>query len=101
MPRAEESGNEYVLAVPVEVLVGRHLGTSGEQQGLQQRRPPVVLPGEWVSRSGVGQRAGNVDAQPAVHTEQAGVKSHIVGRAGRQAVARIKAFGGRAVLPRL
>jgi hypothetical protein len=28
------SGNEDVLAVPVEVLAGRRLGTDGEQQGL-------------------------------------------------------------------
>ena len=53
------------------------------------------------SSGGIGQRPGDVDTQPAVHSQQAGVKGDIVGRAGRQAVAQIKALGGRAVLPRL
>jgi hypothetical protein len=63
------SGSENVLAVPVEVLAGRRLGVGGEQQGFPQWRAPVVLSGQRVSRGGLGQRTGDVDAQPAVHSE--------------------------------
>jgi hypothetical protein len=59
---AAESDDEDLLAVPVEVLAGRQLSVGGEEQGLPQRWPPVVLPSQRVSRGGVGQRAGNVDA---------------------------------------
>jgi hypothetical protein len=102
--RTAGSGHEDLLAVPVEVLAGRRLRVGREQQSFPQRRPSVVLPGQRISRGGVGQRPGDVDAQPAVDSQQAGVKGHIVSRAGRQAVAQIsrsKALGGRAVLPRL
>jgi hypothetical protein len=56
-PPADAAGSddEDPLAVPVEVLAGRRLGASGEQQRLPQRWPPVELPGQWVSHGGVGQ----------------------------------------------
>jgi hypothetical protein len=38
-------GDEDFLAVPVEVFAPGNLGVVGEQQGVQERRAAVVLPG--------------------------------------------------------
>jgi hypothetical protein len=46
--------------------------------------------------NGIGQSAGEVDPQPAVDGEQAGIEGHIVGRASGQAVSEVKALGGGA-----
>ena len=52
-------------------------------------------------RPGTGRRREAPECPAAEAGEQAGVKGHIVGRTCRQAVARIKALGRRALLRRL
>src|SRR5262249_24870057 len=95
------SGDEDLLSVPVEVLAGGGLGALGEGYRLAQRWRAVVLRGEWVGRGGVGQWAGEMDAQSGVDGDHAGVEGHVVGGTGGQAVARIKPLGRGAVLPGL
>src|SRR4030088_1147376 len=67
-PTAElgDSGDEDLLPGPVEVLAGGRVGVRRKDQGLTQWRSAVVLPGQRVGPDGVGQRARDVDAQPAV-----------------------------------
>ena len=84
--------------MPVKVLASGSLGTFRQEYDLTQRRLSVVLPGERIGLRGVGQRAGNMNAQPSVDCEHAGIEGHIMRRTGSQAVARIKALGGCAVL---
>ena len=87
--------------MPVKVLASRGLGTDWQEYHLTQRRPPVVLPGEPIGLCGIGQWAGNMNAQSPVDREHAGIEGHIMRRTGSQAVAGIEALGRRAVLPRL
>jgi hypothetical protein len=77
------------------------LGARWQEQRLLQGWPPIVLPGEWVVLNGIGQSAGEVDPQPAVESEQAGIEGHVMGWARGQAVSEVKPLGGGAVLPGL
>jgi hypothetical protein len=67
---------------------------SGEQQGVQERRAAVVLPGEVIAADRVGQWLGDVDLQVRGHGQHSGVEGHVVAGAGGQAVARVQALGG-------
>jgi 5-methylcytosine-specific restriction endonuclease McrA len=73
------SGDEDILPVPVEVFGGGSLSIIGKEQHLAQGRPSVVLPGQRVGLDGLGERAGEVDAQSPVYREHAGVEGQIVG----------------------
>jgi hypothetical protein len=63
-------------------------GVVGEQQGVQERRPTVVLPGELVPADRVGERLGDMDLQVRGHGQQSGVEGHVVAGAGGQAAPR-------------
>ena len=76
--------------MPVKVLAGGGLSTFRQEYHLPQRWLPVVLPGERIGLDGVGELPGEMDAQPAVDGEHAGVERHVVRGAGGQAVARIE-----------
>jgi len=88
------SGDEDSLAVPVEVPAPGTFGVVGEQQGVQERRAAVVLPGEVITAGRVGQRLGNTDLQVRGHGQHSGIEGHVVAGAGGQAVPRIQALGG-------
>src|SRR5262245_37952084 len=75
------SGGEDLLAMPVEILAGRWLGTWRQEQRLEQGWLTVVLAGQRVSMDRVRQGVGDMDAQPSVDGQQAGVERHIVGGA--------------------
>jgi len=49
------SSGEDVLAMPIEVFTRGALSTVRKQKGLQQWRPPVVLPGEMITANRVSQ----------------------------------------------
>src|SRR5947207_3434057 len=85
--------------MPVEVLASRDLGACWKGQSFTQWWPPVVLPGQRVGLNSIGQRGGEVYAQPPVDRDQAGVEGHVMGWTGGQAVARVESFAGGAVLP--
>ncbi len=95
------SGDEEFLAISVEVSAPGTFGVVGEQQGGQERRAGIVLPCEVIAAGRVDQRLGDVDLQARSHGQHSGVEGHVAAGAGGQAVARVQALGGRAVLPRL
>ena len=49
--------------MPVEVLPPGTFGVVGEREGVQERRPTVVRPGQVVAAERIGQRPGNPDLQ--------------------------------------
>lgn len=94
------SRDKDFLAMPIEILAPGELSAVWKKQGLQQRRPSVVLPGETISADSVSQWLGDVDLQLRADGEQSRIESHIVAGTAGQAVPWIQALGGRAVLPR-
>lgn len=95
------SGDEDSFAVPVQVFASGGLGSIRKEERFAQGWSAVVLAGQGIGLDGGGQGAGKVDAQSAVDGEHAGVKGHVVGGAGGQAVAGIKTLGRCAVFPGL
>src|SRR6516225_10085383 len=87
--RSNCSDGEDFLTMPIEVLACRKFGTGREQNGLQQRWAPVVLPGEIISADGVSQRRGDVDLQLRADGQESSVECHVVAGASGQAVLRI------------
>jgi len=77
----DPSCGEDIVPMPIEIFAGRGLGARWQEQRVLQGRPPVVLPGERVVLNGIGQSAGEVDPQPAIDSEQAGIEGHVMGRA--------------------
>src|SRR6266480_7730923 len=100
-PRLDPSRGKDMVLMPIEILARGGLGARWQEQCLLQRRPPVVLPGEWVFLNRIGQSAGTVDPQPAIDGEQAGIEGHVMGGASGQAVSEVQALGEGAVLPGL
>src|SRR5579871_5575191 len=98
---AARLGDEYLLVVPVEVFAPGTLSGVGEQQGIQEWWPTVVLPGKLIVADRIGQWSGNVDLEVRAHGQHSGVEGYVVAGTGGQAVPRVQALGGRAVLPRL
>ena len=84
-PSPFRSGDEDLLAVPVEVSAPGELGVVGEQEGVQERRAAVVLPGEVIAAGRVGQRLGDVDLQVRGHGEHSGLEGHVVVRQAAKA----------------
>src|SRR5215469_2850562 len=96
---AADSSSKDSFAVPVEILAGRLLSSGWQKERCEQRRPTEILASQRIGLNRLSQRAGEVDAQPAVDGEETSVEGDVVGGASGQAVARIKTLGRGAVFP--